>query len=122
MRKGLSFWQTTHSVSIASSHISAVPWHPRRPPPRTRFLFAYGNSAFEMYEKAPGNIHISYPLLLRKPCPLPEADIAVVADDDVIQQPDSHLLSGVPHITGELPVGPAGRGISAGMVVYQHDG
>lgn len=25
-------------------------------------IFAYGNSAFEMYEKAPGNIHISYPL------------------------------------------------------------
>lgn len=25
-------------------------------------LFAYGNSAFEMYEKAPANIHISYPL------------------------------------------------------------
>ena len=25
-------------------------------------LFAYGNSAFEMYEKEPGNIHISYPL------------------------------------------------------------
>ena len=25
-------------------------------------LFAYGNSAFEMYEKAPGNIQISYPL------------------------------------------------------------
>ncbi|MBQ7926287.1 MAG: rod shape-determining protein [Lachnospiraceae bacterium] len=25
-------------------------------------LFAYGNSAFEMYEKAPGNIHISFPL------------------------------------------------------------
>lgn len=25
-------------------------------------VFAYGNSAFEMYEKAPGNIHISYPL------------------------------------------------------------
>lgn len=25
-------------------------------------LFAYGNSAFEMYEKAPDNIHISYPL------------------------------------------------------------
>lgn len=25
-------------------------------------LFAYGNSAFEMYEKAPGNIHITYPL------------------------------------------------------------
>lgn len=25
-------------------------------------LFAYGNSAFEMYEKAPGYIHISYPL------------------------------------------------------------
>ena len=25
-------------------------------------LFAYGNSAFEMYEKAPGTIHISYPL------------------------------------------------------------
>ena len=25
-------------------------------------LFAYGNSAYEMYEKAPGNIHISYPL------------------------------------------------------------
>lgn len=25
-------------------------------------LFAYGNSAFDMYEKAPGNIHISYPL------------------------------------------------------------
>ncbi len=25
-------------------------------------LFAYGNSAFEMYEKAPKNIHISYPL------------------------------------------------------------
>ena len=25
-------------------------------------LFAYGNSAFEMYEKAPINIHISYPL------------------------------------------------------------
>lgn len=25
-------------------------------------LFAYGNSAFEMHEKAPGNIHISYPL------------------------------------------------------------
>lgn len=25
-------------------------------------LFAYGDSAFEMYEKAPGNIHISYPL------------------------------------------------------------
>ena len=24
-------------------------------------LFAYGDSAFEMYEKAPGNIHISYP-------------------------------------------------------------
>ena len=23
-------------------------------------LFAYGNSAFEMHEKAPGNIHISY--------------------------------------------------------------
>ena len=23
---------------------------------------AYGNSAFEMYEKAPSNIHISYPL------------------------------------------------------------
>lgn len=27
-----------------------------------RNLFAYGDSAFEMYEKAPGNIHISYPL------------------------------------------------------------
>lgn len=27
-----------------------------------RTLFAYGNSAFEMYEKAPSNIHISYPL------------------------------------------------------------
>ena len=25
-------------------------------------LFAYGDAAFEMYEKAPGNIHISYPL------------------------------------------------------------
>lgn len=25
-------------------------------------LFAYGDSAFEMYEKAPGNIHISFPL------------------------------------------------------------
>lgn len=25
-------------------------------------LFAYGNAAFEMYEKAPSNIHISYPL------------------------------------------------------------
>ena len=25
-------------------------------------IFAYGNSAFEMYEKAPTNIHISYPL------------------------------------------------------------
>lgn len=25
-------------------------------------LFAYGNSAYDMYEKAPGNIHISYPL------------------------------------------------------------
>ena len=25
-------------------------------------LFAYGNSAFEMYEKAPGNIEISFPL------------------------------------------------------------
>ena len=25
-------------------------------------VFAYGNSAFEMYEKAPVNIHISYPL------------------------------------------------------------
>lgn len=25
-------------------------------------LFAYGNSAYEMYEKAPSNIHISYPL------------------------------------------------------------
>ena len=25
-------------------------------------IFAYGDSAFEMYEKAPGNIHISYPL------------------------------------------------------------
>lgn len=25
-------------------------------------IFAYGNSAFEMYEKAPVNIHISYPL------------------------------------------------------------
>ncbi len=27
-----------------------------------RNLFAYGDSAFEMYEKAPDNIHISYPL------------------------------------------------------------
>ena len=27
-----------------------------------KVLFAYGNSAFEMYEKAPSNIHISYPL------------------------------------------------------------
>ena len=26
-------------------------------------LFAYGDDAFEMYEKAPGNIHISYPLM-----------------------------------------------------------
>ena len=25
-------------------------------------LFAYGDDAFDMYEKAPGNIHISYPL------------------------------------------------------------
>ena len=25
-------------------------------------LFAYGNSAYDMYEKAPGNIHISFPL------------------------------------------------------------
>ena len=25
-------------------------------------IFAYGDSAFDMYEKAPGNIHISYPL------------------------------------------------------------
>ena len=25
-------------------------------------VFAYGDSAFEMYEKAPGNIKISYPL------------------------------------------------------------
>lgn len=25
-------------------------------------LFAYGNSAYDMYEKAPSNIHISYPL------------------------------------------------------------
>lgn len=27
-----------------------------------RTLFAYGNSAFEMFEKAPSNIHITYPL------------------------------------------------------------
>ena len=27
-----------------------------------RNIFAYGDSAFEMYEKAPSNIHISYPL------------------------------------------------------------
>ena len=27
-----------------------------------RTLFAYGNSAFDMYEKTPGNIHITYPL------------------------------------------------------------
>lgn len=27
-----------------------------------RNLFAYGDSAYEMYEKAPSNIHISYPL------------------------------------------------------------
>lgn len=27
-----------------------------------RTLFAYGNSAFEMYEKTPGNIQITYPL------------------------------------------------------------
>lgn len=26
------------------------------------FLFSYGDSAFDMYEKAPSNIHISYPL------------------------------------------------------------
>jgi len=26
------------------------------------YLFAYGDAAFEMYEKAPANIHISYPL------------------------------------------------------------
>jgi len=26
------------------------------------YLFAYGDEAFEMYEKAPANIHISYPL------------------------------------------------------------
>ena len=25
-------------------------------------LFAYGDSAYDMFEKAPGNIHISYPL------------------------------------------------------------
>lgn len=25
-------------------------------------VFAYGDSAYEMYEKAPGNIQISYPL------------------------------------------------------------
>ena len=25
-------------------------------------IFAYGDSAFEMFEKAPGNIRISYPL------------------------------------------------------------
>ncbi len=25
-------------------------------------LFAYGDSAYDMYEKAPGNIHVSYPL------------------------------------------------------------
>ena len=25
-------------------------------------VFAYGDSAFDMYEKAPSNIHISYPL------------------------------------------------------------
>ena len=29
-------------------------------------LFAYGDSAFEMYEKAPSNIHISYPLSVLK--------------------------------------------------------
>ncbi len=29
---------------------------------RNNILFAYGDSAFEMYEKAPSNIHISYPL------------------------------------------------------------
>lgn len=27
-----------------------------------RTLFAYGDSAYDMYEKAPGNIHVSYPL------------------------------------------------------------
>ena len=27
-----------------------------------RNIFAYGNSAFEMYEKTPGNIHITHPL------------------------------------------------------------
>ena len=27
-----------------------------------RTLFAYGNSAFDMYEKTPGNIQITYPL------------------------------------------------------------
>ena len=26
------------------------------------YLFAYGDAAFDMYEKAPANIHISYPL------------------------------------------------------------
>ena len=29
-------------------------------------LFAYGDSAFEMFEKAPSNIEISYPLILVK--------------------------------------------------------
>ena len=27
-----------------------------------KHIFAYGDSAYEMYEKAPGNIQISYPL------------------------------------------------------------
>ena len=35
-------------------------------------IFAYGDSAYEMYEKAPGNIQISYPLMQRRDRRYPE--------------------------------------------------
>ena len=45
-------------------------------------LFAYGDSAFEMYEKAPSNIHISYPL-----------SNGVIADIQNMEMPVKYFLS-----------------------------
>ena len=54
-------------------------------------LFAYGDAAFEMYEKAPSNISITYPL-----------SNGVIADIQNMETLVKYLMFGLPIITSRF--------------------
>ena len=54
--------------------------------------------------------------------PLFHADVALAADDDMVEQVDAHHFGGLVDLAGYYDVGAAGCGVAGGVVVHDDDG